>query len=105
MWTTPLMRTVLRAPIRAPLKTEAPVATKTLSSTVQPERWAWGPTRTWSPSRSGWVFVPRRTACSITTQCLPRITGPPSAVSTAPKRMRLSGPIVTSPETVALGAT
>ena len=37
-WTTPLIRTSARAPIRAPLKTVAPVARKALSATVQPVR-------------------------------------------------------------------
>src|SRR5262250_2156212 len=51
--TTPLIRTSERAPRRAPLKTLAPVAMKTESATVQPERCAWGPTRTWLPTRTG----------------------------------------------------
>jgi hypothetical protein len=38
MWTIPLIRTVARAPIRAPLNTVAPVARKALSSTSQPVR-------------------------------------------------------------------
>src|SRR5689334_3718680 len=41
----------------------------------------------------------------MTTQCAPIVTGPPSATTTAPKRMRLSAPMVTSPQTVAVGAT
>ena len=105
MCTTPLMRTTLRAPIRAPLKIEAPVAMKTSSSTMQPERCACGPTSTWLASLSGWVAVPRSTACSITMQREPSTTGPLSAVSTAPKRTRQSGPMVTSPHTTAVGAT
>src|SRR5262249_15278094 len=50
--TTPLIRTSERAPRRAPLKTLAPVATKTESATGQPERCAWGPTRTWLATRT-----------------------------------------------------
>jgi hypothetical protein len=58
-WTTALMRTSERAPSRAPLNTAAPVATNTQSSTVQPERCAWGPTSTWSPRFAACRAVPR----------------------------------------------
>jgi hypothetical protein len=34
----------------------------------------------------------------------PMMTGPPSATSTAPNSTRLSAPMVTSPQTVAVGA-
>ena len=48
--------------------------------------------------------TPRTTAFSITTQWAPISTGPPSAVTTAPKSTRLCGPTVTSPQSTAVGA-
>jgi len=99
------MRTVARAPMVAPLKMQAPVAMKTSSSMRQPLRCACGPTSTCSPSDAGWCATPRITACSMMMHRSPIVTGPLSAVSTAPKRTRLSAPTVTSPQMVALGAT
>src|SRR5215467_13296479 len=105
MWTMPLMRTVARVPIFAPLKMVAPVARKTLSATSQPVRYARGPTSTLSPMRTGLRLSPRITAVSMMTQFAPISIGPLSAVRTAPKPIELFGPIVTSPQTTAVGAT
>ena len=53
--TTALMRTSLRSPMRAPLKTRVPVARNTSSPIVAPDTLAIGPTSTWSPMCTGLV--------------------------------------------------
>ena len=103
-WTTPLILTSDLLPIIAPLKTVAPVARKTLSSTSQPLRYALGPTRTRSPIFNGLPCTARNTAVSITTQSSPMVIGPLSAVKTAPKPIEQFAPIVTSPQMIAFGA-
>jgi hypothetical protein len=54
---------------------------------------------------TGLPRTPRITAVSITTQLAPKTIGPLSAVSTTPKPIEQFGPMVTSPQTVAFGAT
>ena len=83
--TMALMRTSAARPIRAPLKTVAPVAMKASLSTMQPVRQARGPTITFSAIETGWSRTPRTTAVSMITQFLPIVTLPLSAVITAPK--------------------
>src|SRR3954453_71862 len=106
-WTTALIRSSARSPTRAPGKTEVPVARKASSPISQPFRWACGPMSTLSPTRHGRPGRPRTTAFSITMQSRPSTTCPvePSAVTTAPNRIRAPGPTVTSPDTTAFGAT
>ena len=53
---------------------------------------------------AAWDF-PSVLPCGVRTFLAPIVTGPPSAVSTAPKRMRASSPMLTSPQTTAVGAT
>src|SRR4051812_24387491 len=105
--TTPLILISARSPTRAPGNTEAPVAMKTSLPISQPFKWACGPMSTLSPTRHGRPGRPRTTAFSITMQSRPSTTCPvePSAVTTAPNRIRAPGPTVTSPETTAFGAT
>ena len=81
------------------------MAGKAFSAAAQPVRQARGPTSTLSPIVAGLPRTPRITAVSMTTQLAPSTTGPLSAVSTAPKPMEQFGPAVTSPHTVAFGAT
>ena len=89
---TPLMRISAPAPSREPGNSDAPVATNASSPISAPLTCACGPIRTRSPSRAGWPARPRSTAFSMTMQRSPSRTGPSSAVSTAPNRMRQSGP-------------
>ena len=102
--TMALMRTSAARPIRAPLKTVAPVAMKASLSTMQPVRQARGPTITFSAIETGWPRTPRTTAVSMITQFSPIVTLPLSAVITAPKPTEQFGPIVTSPQITAFGA-
>jgi hypothetical protein len=87
------------------MKTDEPVARNAASSTVAPLTWACGPTMTWSLIEVEWRSRPRTTACSMTIVDSPISTGPPSAVTTAPKSTRASSPSLTSPQTTAFGAT
>src|SRR4051794_10925848 len=103
--TTPWMRTSAPAPTRAPGNSAAPVAMNASSSTTTPLRCACGPTTTWRPIRAGWLARPRISALSMTIDCAPSSTGPPSSVSTAPNSTRQSGPTRTSPLSTAVGAT
>jgi hypothetical protein len=58
-----------------------------------------------APIISGLRRTPRSTAVSMITQLAPIATGPLSAVMTAPNPMDTLGPIETSPQIVAFGAT
>src|SRR4051794_34919967 len=92
-------------PNAVPGNSAAPVAMNASSSTTTPLRCACGPTTTWRPIRAGWLARPRISALSMTIDCAPSSTGPPSSVSTAPNRTRQSGPTRTSPLSTAVGAT
>ena len=73
--TTALMRTSLRSPIRAPLKTRVPVARNTSSPIVAPETLAIGPTSVWSPMCTALAELARISAFSITMTFSPSVIG------------------------------
>ena len=97
------MRTSLRSPMRAPLKTRVPVARNTSSPIVAPEMLAIGPTRVWSPMWTAFAALARIRAFSMTITFAPSVIGPPSAVITAPCSTWQSAPIETSPLITAVG--
>src|SRR6266508_1764570 len=105
-WTVACTLTSLPRPSAAPWKIAAPVATNTSSSRVAPVTWALGPIRQWSPIVQGCLGLARITAFSMMIASRPmRMAPPASPTRRAPCRMRTPGPIVTSPHTVASGAT
>ncbi|HEV2900776.1 MAG TPA: hypothetical protein VGX71_23630 [Pseudaminobacter sp.] len=64
-----------------------------------------GPIRTWSPISTAFRLVLRMLRFSRTTHWAPIRTGAPCASITAPNETRVRGPIVTSPQITAVGAT
>ncbi|WP_317451816.1 hypothetical protein [Microbacterium sp. NIBRBAC000506063] len=98
-------RISLRAPTRAPLKTRAPDARKHSSPMSAPATEDSVPSSELRPMCTALAAVARTRAFSMTITCSPSTIGPPSAVITAPCSTWQPGPISTSPEMTAVGAT